>query len=495
MADSFQPPTVMPPPPVIPLDPASLQAAGQRMLENGRRGFFGTTFKLFSVGFLVLLLLIPVFMINSLLTERQSRRDGAVKEITSMWGDAQEVVGPVLMVPYRAPVKVVRQERVNGRMESVEVEEMKTVTAFFLPERLEADGSLLPELRRRGIYEAVLYRGSLTLSGVFRRPSLDEWKVKPEQILWDDAVVVFAVSDLRGVDGSLSVNWDGKNLPFTPGCKLPGFKSGLTASLRNAGLAQGQQGTIPFNLKFGFNGSREIRLAPLGAQTEAKLATPWADPKFIGTVAPDSREIGTDRFTAKWKVSGFSRSYPQQWSGAGDGCVSGEDIRSSMFGVALLNLVDVYREVERVLKYAILFIVLVFSTFFLFEVTGRLRIHPVQYILVGAALCLFYLGLLALSEVVSFGKAYLIGAAAATSLIGFYSTGVLKSGTRGGLLTGGLALVYGFLYVVLQLQDFSLLMGTAGLFILLAAIMAATRKTDWYARDAAQAPPAAKLNP
>ena len=156
---------------------------------------------------------------------------------------------------------------------------------------------------------------------------------------------------------------------------------------------------------------------------------------------------------------------------------------SSLFGVNFLSGVDAYRNVERAIKYGVLFLVLVFAAFFLFELLSSLKIHPFQYALVGAALCLFYLGLLSLSEFVRFGLAYLTASAVTTLLIWFYCAKVLKSGKRTVIIVGLLAAIYTFLYTALQLQDYSLLFGTAGLFLVLAVIFYLTRNIDWYARD------------
>ncbi len=508
--ESKAPPTAVPPPLAPPALLSESPVPPVRAPRPARPPGItsGSTVRLLTIGFLILLLLVPVFMIEGLLGERQRRRNEAVANITSTWGKAQEIVGPVLVVPYRYAVKVTRQQMLNGRATAVEVEETQTGEAYFLPQRLEIGGTLTPQVLHRGIYDAIVYRGQLTLSGTFAPPAFADLKVKADQVLWEDATVVFGVTDLRGVDGALNLTWGGKALPLTPGCRVMGFTSGLTAPLKGTGLGAGPAsaeagGTavapkdatvagasgaepITFSVELRFNGSGEIRFAPLGVQNEVKLDAPWPDPSFLGAFLPTQREVTADHFSAQWSVSYYGRAYPQQWTSQSANGPSADQVRESMFGVSLLNLVDTYRTVERTLKYAVLFIVLVFSAFFLFEVLSHLRLHPVQYILVGAALCLFYLGLLALSEVVSFGLAYVIGAALATLLIGFYSAGVLKSGSRGGLLTAGLALVYGFLYVVLQLQDYSLLMGTGGLFVLLAAIMIATRKMDWYARDAGQ---------
>jgi inner membrane protein len=219
-------------------------------------------------------------------------------------------------------------------------------------------------------------------------------------------------------------------------------------------------------------------------QNTVTIKSKWPDPHFRGTFLPTERKIGADGFEAVWKVSYYGRSYPQQWSSLdGAGMIARDALNASLFGVDLITVVDSYRYVERSIKYGILFIVLVFTTFFLFEILAAIRIHPFQYTLVGVALCLFYLALLSLSELIPFGRAYLAGAAAATLMITAYSATALKSGLRALLVCIGLSGIYGFLYVILREQDYSLLIGTIGLFIALAIVMFATRGIDWYARD------------
>ena len=480
------PPTRITPPPAPPpaaYDP--VRDMGATLVERGRRSLAGSTFKLFLIGVLTLIMLIPVFKIWSLLEERQARRDAAVSEITGTWGKEQEIVGPVLVVPYRYTVKTQRTEVVNGRSTIVEADEHPTGRACFLPSKLKIDAKLDPQTRKRSIYKAVVYGGQIAISGEFQTPSFDDLGVKPDEILWDEAVVAVAATDLRGVDTALALSWNGKEIPLTPGCPLPGFDTGISARLRGAfaaDFAEKAPAAIPFSLNLRLNGSKGIRFAPIGMATEARLAAAWPDPSFCGAFLPAKREITPDGFDASWSVSYYGRGYPQKWTE--NGGPRADKLRESMFGVSLLTTVDQYRTVERALKYAILFIVLAFAGFFLFEVMARVRIHPVQYTLVGATLCLFYLLLLALSEFAGFGIAYLAGAVASSLLIGVYTTGVLRNGRRGLLTALSLGGVYGFLYVVLQLEDYSLLIGSAGLFIVLAAIMLATRRMDCYNRDA-----------
>jgi inner membrane protein len=232
------------------------------------------------------------------------------------------------------------------------------------------------------------------------------------------------------------------------------------------------------------NGSSSIRFTPAGRQTTVRLASAWPDPKFEGAFLPAERTVDAKGFAADWAISYYGRTFPQQWTDreGGDSPFEPLAISGAQFGVSLLSPVDQYRLVERSIKYGLLFIVLVFTAFFLFEVLGRVRVHPFQYTLVGAALVLFFLLLLALSEVRSFATAYLAGAAACTGLIAAYAATALRSARRAGVVALELAVIYGMLYVILQQQDYALLLGAIGLFIALALVMFTTRRLDWYAR-------------
>jgi inner membrane protein len=446
-----------------------------------RRAIF---FKMAGVTLLTLLLLIPLGMIHSVLRERLERRNDAVAEITSVWGREQSIIGPVLIVPYRYSFKTWKEQpAADGKVEKVEVVESAVANAYFLPASLEITGEFQPAQLRRGIYQAVVYSGKLSLSGQFARPDFASLRIEEQNVLWDDAVVTLAIPDLRGVKKTLQLQWGGGREPLVPGCKLKGFSSGVHA--RVAGLREGH-GETPFNLELTLNGSGGIRFTPVAGQTAVKLSSPWPDPSFQGAFLPTEREVGADGFKATWQLAQYGRDYAQQWTDQDSaGGLSSSSAASSLFGVNFLSGIDSYRNVERAIKYGVLFFVLVFAAFFLFEILSSLRIHPFQYSLVGAALCLFYLGLLSLSEIIAFGPAYLASAAATALLIWFYCAHVLRSGRRTLIVVGLLAAIYGFLYVTLQLQDYSLLFGTAGLFAVLAVVFYVTRNIDWYGRDQA----------
>lgn len=436
--------------------------------------------KMLGIFLLVLVLLIPLGMIDSILAERLRRRNEAVNEITSTWGKGQVLMGPVLIVPYRYYFKTWKEETVNGKAQRTEVMSSAIAHAYFLPSALNIDGNITPSKLHRGIYEAVVFSGKLKLSGQFTPPDFEALKIDPKEIQWTDATVFLAITDLRGTRETLQFTLGPNTLQLVPGSKLSAFPGGVYG--RAPGLDK-VTGNIPFAVDLTFNGSSEISFAPVGVQNTVRLTSPWPDPSFKGAFLPAEREISPQGFTAQWQVSYYGRNYPQQWTEKdGPPGFSAESVNASLFGVAFITPVDFYRSVERSTKYGALFIVLIFTAFFLFEVLAALKVHVIQYTLVGAALCLFYLGLLSFSEFISFATAYLAAAGAATVMIALYSHAFLKSGRRSLIIAGELAGIYGFLYVILQLQDYSLLFGTIGLFIALALVMYATRNIDWYGK-------------
>lgn len=441
-----------------------------------------TMLKLLGVGGLILLMLIPLLMIEGVLNDRLARRNEAVADITSSWGRDQNIVGPVLVVPYLHHGTVVRSVTLpDGRVETREVEETTLAYAYFLPDTLEITGDVQTQMLHRGIYDAAVFRGQINLTGKFPAPDMAALKIDPADVLWKDAVVTLAVSDLRGTRESLILDWDGKKIQLQPGSQLPGYTTGVTAQL---GGDQPISAPATFSIALDLNGSSGIFFAPFGIQNVVKLKSNWPDPGFRGAFLPADRSVRADGFDASWRVSYYGRDYPQKWtSRSGNERFTTVAVSNSLFGTQFLRVLDAYRYVERSIKYGVLFFVLVFTTFFLFEMTARQKIHPLQYLMVGAALCLFYLALLSASEFIGFSLAYLVAAVAATGLVTWYCSYFLGGGMRTLMIGGGLLGVYTFLYITLRQQDYALLMGTVALFILLGIVMYVTRKVDWYARD------------
>lgn len=442
-----------------------------------------TIIKLLGVGVLVLGLLIPLLMITGVLSDRLMRRNGAVADITSSWGREQNVIGPVLGIPYLYRYKTVKEVPVgNNKVERREVEETASANAYFLPETLNVAGDVRTQTLHRGIYDAAVFRANVMLTGRFAPPDLGALKIDIQDVQWKDAFVTFALNDMRGTREGITLDWGGNKRPLLPGSQMPGYTTGATAML---GGDKPIGEPVDFSIALDFNGSEGIFFAPFGVKNDATLKSNWPDPGFRGAFLPAERSVRGDGFDAKWKVSYYGRDYPQQWtSRGGNERFNVKSVGASRFGAQFLSILDAYRYVERSIKYGVLFLVLVFTTFFLFEVTARQKIHPFQYLMVGAALCLFYLLLLSISEFIGFSWAYLIAAVASTALITWYCRFFLGGGARTLMIGAGLAGVYGFLYITLRQQDYALLMGSIALFILLAIVMYVTRRIDWYARDA-----------
>ncbi len=418
------------------------------------------------IGVLILILLIPLAAVGVLVSEREATRFGVEREVAEKWGGEQSLIGPILSVPYRY-----RSVGANGEVLT------QVGHTRFLPSVLEIEGVVTPEIRYRGIYEVALYEVALRWRGEFERPDLENWNIPPEDVLWDEAVLVVGIPDLRGIQRAVVARWGDESLTFEPGPGAVGLcASGIHARVPR--LGEGAAGArVPFSFELDLNGSRELLFAPLGKETRVSLSSSWPSPSFSGKFLPDSRDVRPDGFTAEWNISYLTRPFPQEWK---DNEVTADLLGQWMGGVTLFQPVDSYTKTSRTIKYGVLFLFMTFSVYFLFEILARLRIHPFQYLLVGFAICLFYLLLLSLSEHVGFGYSYLLASASTVGLIAAYSGSVLGSFSRAASIGAGLSGLYAYLYVLLQLEDYALLLGSLGLFALLAAAMALTRKVDWY---------------
>jgi inner membrane protein len=436
--------------------------------------------KITGICVLIALLHIPLAMTDGVLRERQGYQAQATAEIAGIWGRAQQVSGPVLAVPYTYRTQVVRPKVVNGKKEDVEETVITYATAYFLPEMLKVKGTVDPEVRRRGIYDTVVYSTKLKLEGSFQ-PDFAAAGIGVDRIVWEGAQILFGVADLRGIRSvsPVAIN-GGKAFPFETadgvGCE------GLSLAAKIEGVTAGTN--LEFAMETELQGSERLDLVPAGKVTQVTLTSPWADPSFAGAYLPARRSVGAGGFTAEWETSHFSRGFGQSWvSRATDTREMLRKISAASFGVRFVQPVDGYSMAERAQKYGVLFFVLVFAVFFLFEITAALRIHPLQYAMVGAALCLFFLGFLALAEFWSMGAAYGTAAVACTALVSGYAWSFLKTGQRTLIIGGGLAATYGYLYFVLKSQDYALVAGTAALFAALALVMFCTRRINWYSLE------------
>lgn len=420
--------------------------------------------RLLLVVFLILVLQIPTVMLQSLVADRQSVRQEAITDITSKWGKQQTIIGPKLILPYikRTQIgKTLKEERLR---------------IIYLPKDLQITGNIDAEKRYRGIFEVPVYSTQLNIQGSFLRPDLSNQGVQEKDILWDKAELQLQISDVRAIQNQAVLTWNNAKIPFQPGSQgqINSSNSGIFAPLRG----QTQGNTFNFTIPLKLNGSERLAFAPFGEVTKVKLTSDWQDPSFQGLWLPNQRTVSANGFEASWEIPSLGRNYPQQLTENAD--ITDSLIMESIFGVDLISPIDNYRMAERSIKYNFLFILLTFATLWLFEVTARLRVHPLQYLLVGAAMCMFYLLQLALSEHIGFSIAYLIASLAVVILITTYCFAILKAKRRGGIIGVVEVVLYGYLYFVLINQDYALLLGSFGLFGFLAIIMYFTRRIDWY---------------
>jgi inner membrane protein len=328
-----------------------------------------------------------------------------------------------------------------------------------------------PQVRYRGIYEAVLYNGKLRIAGTFSRPDIRSLGIAPENMRWDEAYLAIGISDMKGIKEAVKVDWNGGLIQASPGiASADVFCSGISARV----ALDPRAASFPFALDVDLNGSRELAFLPVGKETRVALSSNWPSPSFQGEFLPEKRSITKDGFAAEWKVLSMNRNYPQQWAG------KSEKLAPSAFGVSLLLPLDEYQKTMRTTKYALMFIGLTFASLFVIEILGGRAIHPIQYLLVGTALMLFYALLLSLTEHLRFQHSYLVAAAGIVVLVSAYSWSVLASRLFAGVVATVVSVLYGFLYVLLQCEDYALLLGSVGLFAILGLFMYLTRKVDWY---------------
>ncbi|HEY6900091.1 MAG TPA: cell envelope integrity protein CreD [Puia sp.] len=420
--------------------------------------------KSFLIGILSLLLLIPTLFIQSLVSERKERQQEALTEISSRWAGSQTVTGPVIGVPYMATVTE------NNNTHPTKL------WAYFLPGHLNVTSKIVPERRYRGIYQAIVYTTELQINGSFDSLAVSELGLARESLLWNEATVFLNIGDVQGLKEETYLQFkgaggDNKVVLNAAGQSTEQFKTALSATL--PAWVTSNNGPVGFSAVVSLKGTGDLLFVPVGRETKVEAVSSWPNPSFTGSVLPDLRSVRDSGFVASWKVLALNRKYPQQWKG------DTYDLNNSAFGVDLIVPVDAYQQTTRTVKYAILIIILTFTSFFLIEWIYNRPIHSLQYLLVGFALCIFYTLLLSLSEYLGFNTAYGIAAVATIGLIGWYVGSMLRSSRMSLFIVFLLVVQYAFVFTLIQLQDYALLMGSIGLFLTLAVVMYFSRKIKW----------------
>ena len=429
---------------------------------------------------------IPLFCVWLLVYDRENQSEQARASITEGWGGTQTVAGPELYIPFRTTVSMTDSSTGQPIVRASVVERWLVVA----PAGIDVATRIAPERRSRSIYEVVIYRAAVEGRATFAVPAdLGKLGIAPGALELDRAELRFGVSDARGLSGNPVVRIGGRLLQLGPGGGTSLLSTGFYAPVD---LNQINPARFSVDFRYLLRGNESFALAPRAGETRWTVTSPWSSPSFTGAFLPETRQVGEDGFKARYQIGNLALGRSilfvegQEPRGEMRDPVSAGGPQSPVAGIGLIEPVDLYSQVDRATKYGFLFIGFTFLLLLMFDVIAGVRVSPVEYLLMGAALVLFFVLLLALAEVIGFTPAYVVAAAAIAGLNTAYSAAVLKSWNRaltiGGLLVG----LYAVIYVLLSLEAFSLLIGSLLLFVALAGVMYATRRIDWGAQAAAR---------
>jgi len=435
--------------------------------------------KVLVIALLMALLSIPLAMVRGLIEERTEYREAATHEVARAHAGPQLLTGPVLHVPYTETFTRTVTASDTGATREERVTQSHVAIRF--PVLMETTARLDTEVRHRGVFPVTVYTSVHESTGRFVWTDVEP-REKGGQITLGQPRLLLGVSDLRGLLGVPRLQLDGQPLAVTPAPAAQRLPLPLAAPLDAARLKPGA--ALAFRLQVDLAGTGRIGWVPLADQNQVQLRSAWPHPGFIGDFLPRSRKVSAQGFDAAWSVPALStqaqQQFVQQSMQTPDAKAGPRHDTPESFSVSLDDPVDVYRLTERATKYALMFIVLTFAAFFVLEAVRRWRIHPMQYLMIGAALVLFFLLLLSLSERLGFAPAYGLASAACIALLTHYLRHVLGGWRPALAMSGLLTALYGVLYGILVSEDNALMMGSLLLFGVLAAIMSATRKLDWY---------------
>jgi inner membrane protein len=450
-------------------------------------------FRLGVIGFLTLILLIPSVLIQELIEERQNRQEDVIKEISDKWSGSQLVQGPVMVLPYKT---LVQQKDSSGKLSYEEV----ISNIYILPESLNISSKAHPEVRHRGIYEAVVYNASVKVKGKFSVMELQKSGINPDLVQWDKVKVAIGLSDLKGLKNNPVIKLAGQSYQVEPDfTSLKLFSHNLIIL---PDLSKNRNTALSFSFDLHLKGSDALNFLHLGKSTLVKVEGEWNNPSFTGRYLPEDPEVSKNGFSATWKMPFFNRPYPQQWvaentelnavihdalkdpapgamASTAASISTDKQTNDAYFGVNFKLPVDQYQKTMRSAKYASLVVLLTFLSMFFTELLHKKKVHLLHYLLIGAAMVIYYALLLAFSEQVGFNNAYLIASVATVTLVSSFLALLLKD-KRPALMFGSILCVfYGFIFVIIQLQDMALLFGSVGLFVTVAVLMYLSTRIDW----------------
>ena len=444
------------------------------IIDTAARGVRSPAFKFFLIAFLILLLLIPLFIVYGLISDRENRAQSVRSEVGRTWGPDQRLIGPFLVVPYSV--------RVESGPPEKRVEQMQERRALFTPEKLEIAGNADTKILRRSIFDVPVYATRLKLTGRFAAPHLADVAADALNGRWRDASLILAISGVSGLKEEAVLKIAGApDIAFSPSLGLPSGPTGIHAKLGAAfgTIGDKEPAAFTFSVDLVFNGSVSLDVAPAARDTRMSLTSNWRHPSFAGAFLPDERSVTPTGFTASWKVPHLARSVPEVWVMNDSSMGSIERLAPYVFGVRFIASVDSYSLVNRATKYGLMFLTLIFMAVFSLEMITRRSVHPVQYLFTGIALVFFFVLLLSLTEHIGFKAAYMLAALANSAMLAVYIGAVLRNRRMSLIMLGVLLLTYLLLYLILQLEDYALLAGALLGFVALTAVMFATLRVDW----------------
>ncbi len=443
--------------------------------ENKNSLFQSNTAKMVLVGLLALVLLIPLEFVKNLINERSFRKQEVVNEVTKLWGKDVQFYGPILRVPYKS----YEEYNVTNEKTNVVTVEKKAIIyyAYFFPEKLINTSNVKKnESLKRGIYNNVVFTANMRFDGYFAKPNFERLGVAETDMLWDRASIVVKTTNLKSIKSDLNIKLNNQTFDFE---SRPSEESdtfyGTLETIRFDYKALAKNEVINFNFLMQYNGSNSVKFIPVGKTTTVNVDSDWDSPSFEGTFAANdtTKTIGKKGFHADWKILDINRSFSQQYSGAVP------NLNEYSFGVKLIDTVDEYQQNERASKYGFLVIGLTFLIFFLIQSISKINIHIFQYTMLGLALIMFYTLLISITEHSSFALAYLIATMSVIIMIVIYSISILKNKKFPFFIGISLTALYTFIYVIIQLENYALLVGSIGLFFILGAVMYFSKQIDW----------------
>ena len=446
----------------------------QEIQNQEPKSFFqSTTAKMIMVGFLTLVLLIPLFFVQDLISERSQRKNEVTREVSNLWGSDILFYGPILKIPYTSYDNYNVTDTKTG---ATTIQKKTTINyAYFFPNELNNSSKVMKnESLKRGIFNPIVFTANMNFKGNFTSPDFAKLNIAPENILWDKASIIVKTTNLKSIKSELKVEINNEKLSFEPQNNDKTNYSLLSTSIFDyKSLATNDK--INFNFNIVYNGSNSLKFVPIGKVTNVSIDSDWQSPSFEGTFASNdtTKSISAKGFHADWKVLDINRTFSQQYSNVLP------DLDDYLFGVKLIETVDEYQQNERVSKYGFLVIGLTFLIFFLIQSISKINIHIFQYSMIGIALIMFYTLLISITEHSSFSLAYGISGIAVVALITLYSVSILKNKKFPLFIATSLSVLYAFIFVIIQMEDYALLVGSIGLFFILGAVMYFSRKIDW----------------